>query len=124
MDDKKLEQQINEYAELAKENKKIDVASLMLSALKNESKNLVPVKTKRWAYLVSLGVPPFGLLFALKFYFSEEDDARQVANICILLTAVSVLLFWLMAKAAFSGSGASINQIEQIKPADIYELSQ
>src|SRR4051812_39409353 len=106
MDD--LEKKISEYQALGKENSNIDVASLMISALNSEKKNLVSSKQKKWAYLVSVGVPPFGFFFALKFYFGEEDDAKHVANICIILTCLSVLSFWLISKSLFSSTGTSM----------------
>ena len=122
--DKKLEQQFKEFQELAKENKNIDVAALMLNAVANQNKNLVSSRQKKWAYLVSVGFPPFGLLFALKFYFSGEDDAKSVANICVLLTLVSLILFWAIAKMIFSGAGVSLEQIQKITPKDIQQLNQ
>ncbi len=122
--DKKLEAQINEYQQVAKENPKVDVGMLMLNALQNQKQNMVSPKTKKWAYLISVGVPPFGLLFALKYYFSDEDDAAEVMWTCIILTALAGLIFWITIKLFFSGSGASIQQIEQIKPADILELAK
>lgn len=124
MDETKLEQTIEEYKKLGEQNKNVDVAALMLNALKTEKENLVSPKMRKWAYLVSIGAPPLGLLFALKLYFSSEDDAKHVANVCIILTVISVLLFWLSAKIFFSSSGTSLQQIQQIKPADIYQLGQ
>lgn len=120
----KLERQFQDYQNLAKENKNIDVASLMLNAIQNQNQNVVSSKTKKWAYLISVGLPPFGLLFALKFYFSEEDDAKNVAYMCIVLTIVSVLLFYFLMKVVLSGSGTSLQQIQQIKPSDIQQLTQ
>jgi len=124
MSETKLEKTIEEYSKLGKENKNIDVASLMLSALKNEKQNEASPKMKRWAYLVSLGLPPLGLLFALKFYFGDEDDARKTAYICVLLTIASFILLWWTSKLVFTSSGTSVQQIEQIKPSDIYQLTQ
>jgi hypothetical protein len=124
MSDKKLEQLVGQYAQLAQENKNIDVAGLMLSAI-SEKDNNVSGKAKKWAYLVSLGLPPFGLLFALKFYlFSDKDDAATVANVCVVLTVISAVVFWITAKVFLSTSGTSLEQIQRIKPADIYQLGQ
>ncbi len=122
--DKKLEEKFSAYQALAKEDKNIDLSSLMLSAIKDQNKNLVSSKQKKWAYLVSVGLPPFGLLFALKFYFGEEEDAKSVANVCVILTVVSVLFLYFMGKTLLSGSGASLEQIQQIKPQDIKQLYQ
>ena len=122
--DKKLENQINEFASLAKENKNIDVSALMINALQNQNKNLVSGKAKKWAYLISISLPPFGFLFALKYYLSSEEDAKDVANICVVLTVLSVLSFWIIGKIMLSSSGTSVQQIEQIKPKDIQQLYQ
>lgn len=121
MSDTKLERQVNEYAKLAEENPNIDAASLIINAL-NQKENVVSSKLKKWAYLISIGLPPFGLLFALKFYlFSEEDDAARVGNICIILTIISVAFIWITMKMIFSSSGTSMDQIQQITPQMIHD---
>ena len=122
--DKKLEEQVSEYAQMAKANPKIDAAMLMMSALENQKASVVSPSAKRWAYLVSIGLPPVGLLFALNYFMKDEEDAKQVAWVCVILTVVSIILFWLFAKALFSSSGTSLEQIQQINPKDIYQLSQ
>ena len=122
--EQKLAEQINTYAQLAKENPNIDAAALMLNAVKTENRNLVSSNAKRWAYLISLGLPPFGLLFTLKYYFSGEDDAKTVATTCAVLTVFSLLLFWLFSKMLFSSAEINVNQIQQIKPQDTQKLYQ
>ena len=122
--DKRLESQINEYQALGKENPNVDVGMLMMNALQNQKQNLVSPKAKKWAYLISVGVPPFGLLFALRYYMGDEDDAKTVAWVCIILTIISVLMFWLGGKLLLSGSGTSMEQIQKIKPKDILELTR
>lgn len=113
------------YRQAAAENKNVDVAGLMIQALeKNTITNTIPVSQKRWAYLIALGAPPFGLFFAAKFYFSNYEDRKDAAMICIVLTTFAFLLFSLILKSMLSGSGASLEQIQQIKPADIQELIQ
>ncbi|MDE2311894.1 MAG: hypothetical protein KGJ93_02260 [Patescibacteria group bacterium] len=117
--DEQLEQKVSQYATLAKENKNIDVASLMMSAL-GQKDNTVSSRAKRWAYLISISLPPFGLLFALKYYvFSGEDDAKTVATSCVILTVLSVGLFWIIGKTMLSSSGTSLEQIQQITPQEI-----
>ncbi|MBL8031487.1 MAG: hypothetical protein JNK33_04145, partial [Candidatus Doudnabacteria bacterium] len=74
--EKKLADQVQVISELAKENKNIDAAALMLNALQTSEKNVVSSRAKRWAYIVSIGAPPLGLLFAIRYYFSGEDDAK------------------------------------------------
>jgi hypothetical protein len=123
MDEEKLAKQMEAYKELAKD-KKIDVASLMINALETSKANRLPDKQKRWAYLVSLVVPPLGLLFALKFYASDKDDAKEAAIMCVVLTGLSILLTVLFIKVVFNGSGANFDEIKNIKPQDIQELVQ
>jgi hypothetical protein len=65
----KLEQKVADYAELAKENKNVDVASLMLNALQTEDQNKLSGKAKHWGYLISLAAPPLGILFAAWFFY-------------------------------------------------------
>jgi|SRR3989344_4514677 len=120
--EQQLAKQFQEYQNLAKAKKDVDVASLMINAIKSQNKNLVSSKQKKWAYLVSLALPPFGLLFALKFYLGEEDDARYVGNICVFITVISIIYFWILAKMIFSGAGVDIQQIQQINPKDIEQL--
>lgn len=122
--DKNLEEQLKMYQDVAKEHKDVDIAGLMLAALEKQDANKVSPKAKRWAYLISIGAPPFGLFFAFKYYFSSESDAKSVANACVMLTIVAVVGFLLFVKILFSSSGVSTQQIEQIKPKDIYQLSQ
>lgn len=123
MSDQKLDEIVTEYADLAKD-KNIDVATLMMNALQQEDANKLSAKSKRWAYLISLGLPPFGLGFALWFYFSDKSDGKSTAIVCVILTAVSIIGSIILFNLVFSGRGASVEQIQQIKPADIYELTQ
>ncbi len=123
MPDSKLEQEIGEYSKLAKD-KNVDVAALMLSALQNDQRNVIKPSTKRWAYLISLGIPPLGLLFALYFYFGDSDDGKQAAVVCAVLTVISIIAAIILTKVILSGSGTSLEQIQQIKPQDIYESVQ
>lgn len=117
----KLEKQFKIYAELAKD-KKIDVASLMIHALDTKDANLLSSGQKRWAYIISLGLPPFGLLYALKFWFSGKDDGQDAAWICLVLTAISVMLMVILTKMMFSGTTGQLEQIQQLKPQDIQQL--
>jgi len=119
--DKKIEERFSEFQALGKEDKNIDVAKLMLYSL-NQKGNVVSSKKKRWAYIISLALPPVGLLLALKYYFDDEDDARHVANMCVLITLLSLLAAWIFIKMLFSGTGTSLNQIQQINPQDLRDL--
>lgn len=122
--DNKLNQKIELYQNLGKENPNVDVSMLMLNALEHQRQNMVSDKAKHWAYLISISLPPFGMIFAAKFFFGDEDDARQVAWICVILTAVSLLIFYFGAKLLFNTAGVSPQQIEQIKPSDIQQVLQ
>lgn len=121
---KKLAEQFRAFQDMAKEDKNIDAASLMINALDNQPKNAVAQKRKTRAYLVSLLLPPFGLFYALKYYLSAEPDAKPVANVCVILTAISCLILWLTVKMMLAGSGINPQQIWQINPADIQQLLQ
>lgn len=123
MSDEKLESLVNEYADLAK-NDKIDTTALLMNALEQEDQNKISTKTKRWAYLISIGVPPVGLAFALYFYFSDKSDGKSTAIACVILTAVSGLITIIIFKSILSGSGVSTQQLEQIKPQDVYDLTR
>ncbi len=122
MNEKKLEKEIEVYKELAAKDKKIDIAALMINSLQKDRTNLVPDKARRWAYFVSLLVPPVGIFLAINFYFSDKDDAKIVGHTCVALTVVSIITTVLLAKAIFSTSGVDLNQIQQIKPGDIQQL--
>ena len=122
--EKKLADQVQAISELAKENKNIDAAALMLNALQTSEKNVVSSRAKRWAYIVSIGAPPLGLLFAIRYYFSGEDDAKRVALTCVGLTIAAVGLLFLFTQMFMSTSGVSLDQIERINPTDVLELTQ
>src|SRR5438552_2127248 len=122
--DKKLEAEINEYAQLAKENPKIDASMLMMNALQTERQSSVSPKAKRWAYLIAISLPPVGLLFALNYFMKDDDESKQVAWMCVILTVIAIVMFWIFAKVLFSASGTSVQQIQQIKTKDIYQLTQ
>ena len=123
MADEKLEQIVSEYAELAKD-KNIDASALLINALEQRNDNRIPTNTKRWAYLISIGLPPLGLLFAAWFYFGDKDDGKTAAIACIILTVVSSIVGILLIKAILSGSGVTPQQLQEIKPTDVYELTQ
>src|SRR5437868_9465363 len=105
MSEEKLEKELEMYRKLAAKDKKIDLASLIINALHKHHDNLIPYSQKRWAYLTSALMPPFGLFFAYKFYTSNKDDAQETAWICIVLTAASILFLILITKILISGSG-------------------
>lgn len=122
MKNSKIEKQIEVFSQLAKQDKNIDVASLVINALDDRRTDSIPANQKRWAYIISIGAPPFGLLFALKFWFSGKDDGAEAALFCVLLTTISTVVLVVTAKMLLSGSGQQLEQVQQIKPADIKQL--
>ena len=124
MDEKKIEEELNVYRQLGAQDKKIDVASLMINALQHHEDNSLTAKEKRWAYLFSISTPPVGLFFAAKYYYSNKDDGKRVALICVILTVVSILLLWLISVAALSGTGDALNKASQLTPQDIRNTLQ
>lgn len=123
MSDEKLEQIVTEYAALAKDEN-IDTSALLINALEQQEQNRLSSSTKRWAYLISIGVPPLGLIFAAWFYFGDKDDGQTAAIACLILTIFSSIVTFVIIKSIFSGAGVSSEQLQQIKPADIYELTK
>lgn len=119
--DKKIEESLSEIQALGKEDKNVDVAKLMMYSL-DQKRNFVSAKKKYWAYIISLSLPPVGLLLALKYYFDEEEDARSLAKMCVLITIFALLLAWFSLKAIFSGTGTSLNQIQQVNLNDYRDL--
>ncbi len=117
--EEKLAQDIAKVRQLAKENEGIDANMLVMNALKIPGGQFVSARTKRWAFLISLAVPPFGLLFAVKYFLSSETDAKTVGWICVGLTVFSTLLAWITF--SFMLSGTSLEQIQQINPNDFLE---
>ena len=112
MTDEELASQIRTYSELKKQNKDIDVAALALSALQGHVENMLTPKEKRIAYLVSLSLPPLGLLYALKFWTSNKEDGKTAAYMCIGLTAASIVIGIVFLNVLISGSGLSVGQFQ------------
>ena len=113
---------IEVYKDLAAENKNVDVGSLMISALEQAQQDEIAAKKKRWAYLVSVGLPPFGLLYALRYYFSDKAGAKRVALICVILTVISLLAAWLIAQMFLASAGPELNQIQSLNPGDLKDF--
>ena len=124
-DEKHLAETFEQYQELAKQDKNVDVAALMVSALQKRDDNQIPPKSKRWAYLVSVLAPPFGLIYSIKYYFFDNrDDAKQVAFVTVILTVTTIVATILLIKGLLSTAGVTPQQIQQINPNDIIELYQ
>lgn len=101
--EKAAEQKLKEYDEAIKNSVGADKAALAIAALETaQYAAQVSPKARRWAYLVSIGLPPFGLIFALRYFFSAKQNAKSVAIVCVVLTAIGGLLVWLSLKSFVS----------------------
>ena len=84
-------------------------------------------KKKNRAYLVSVCLPPFGLFYAARYYFSGKSDGKRVALICVILTVMSLLLTWgigEMLMSSVSTSGLDLKQLQSLNPNDLKALLQ
>jgi len=98
--EKEAERKLKEFDEIIKNGAGVDKAALALAALDSaQSADLVSPKARRWAYLVSIGLPPFGLLFAIRYFFSAKQNAKSVAIVCVVLTVLGGFLVWLSLKS-------------------------
>lgn len=117
-------EKIAQYAELAKEDKKIDATALMINALAQAQEAEIAAKKKRWAYLVSVGAPPFGLIYAIKYGLAGTREGKRTAWICVILTVVSLLLAWLIAEAFLASAGPQLQQIQSLNANELQDLLQ
>jgi hypothetical protein len=123
MDEQQIAEQIKALQEIKKENKQVDVAALALAALHQHEANMLTPGEKRWGYLVSISLPPVGLIYALKFYASGKDDGKQAAYMCLGLTAAAIISFIILGNVMFAGSGLTTTQLKQA-PSDLQQLVQ
>jgi RsiW-degrading membrane proteinase PrsW (M82 family) len=119
-----VEARMKEYAEAAKTGANVDKAALALAALDAVgSENLISAKRKKWLYLLSLGLPPIGLFFAAWYYFSPKKDGKHVALVCVIITAISALVFWLTLTMFFSLlPPQTLQQVQTLNPSDLNEI--
>jgi uncharacterized membrane protein len=115
-DEKKIEERIAQYQELAKENKKVDVGALAIFELQaKQMEEQVNTKKRRWAYLISASLPPVGLLFAAYYYASGKSDGKKTALICVIITIVTIVISWLLIRQIMSTfDTAGVTQIQDI----------
>jgi hypothetical protein len=67
-------------------------------------------------YLVSFFLPPFGLIWAFKYLKVDDEKAKKIGQIAIVLTIVSLIInFWFL-KAVFDSVPQLINN--QVKFED------
>jgi hypothetical protein len=124
MSDIELAKQLEQLRAEAAGDKKVDISTLMLNALEKERENRLPTRQKNMAYFISITFPPFGLIYAIKFYFSGASDGKRTALYCVLLTIFVIVLTTFVFNIILSSSGTSLEQIQKIKPSDIQGLLQ
>ncbi|GAC1412317.1 MAG: hypothetical protein NVSMB66_1010 [Candidatus Doudnabacteria bacterium] len=124
MSDADLVKELEQLKAAKAENKEVDISALMLSALEKEQENKVPTPQKLRAYFISLAFPPFGLIYAVRFYFSGSSDGKKTALYCVLLTIFVIALTTFFFNLILSSGNTSVQQIQTIKPADIRNLYQ
>lgn len=122
--EKEVSKKIELYQDLAEKNKNIDAASLMISALAQAQQEEIGQRKKRRAYLISIGVPPLGLFYALYYYFSEKSDGKRVALLCVIFTAISIGIALLIGSLMFSSAGVDTNAVQNVNIEDVRRLLQ
>lgn len=124
--EEEAQKKIQQYADLAKGNKDIDVATLMISALEQERREEIAAKKKRRVYLISITLPPLGLLIAAWYFFSDKPDGKRVALNCVILTAIAGLLFWGISALVSSSLGpntdAQLKKVENINARQMQQM--
>ncbi|HTM68905.1 MAG TPA: hypothetical protein VL426_06435 [Candidatus Binatia bacterium] len=118
--EKKVTEQIEEYRKLGEQNKNIDTAALMMNALATAQREEMATKKKQRAYMISVAVPPLGLIIALYYWFKDEPGSKQVAINCVILTAVALFLFWGISKLLFAS--VTTEQSSQLQNLNVAEL--
>ena len=117
-----LVEQIKKIEDLAEKDKKIDSGALIanLLAMQNQSKSSMTGNEKVKAYMVSVLFPPFGLIYAVKFFTRRTQDSKNAAILCVILTIASSLLLIAIAKSAFS-SLSGLGNLQNIDPNSLYQ---
>jgi hypothetical protein len=123
MSDEDLSKKLAEYQAIAAQNQNVDISALMINALEKEQENKLSTKQKALGYFISIGFPPFGLIFAVKFYFSGTSDGKKAALYCVLLTVFTIIVTTMLLNILVSSSGQSIDQFKQA-PAELNSLLQ
>jgi hypothetical protein len=88
-----IENKLQSIQQIAQSDPHIDATALMISALEQEHVDQTETKHKRWAYVISLGLPPIGYGIAIYYrFFSSKKDAFRIAWWCIGLTTFSIII--------------------------------
>lgn len=109
------------YKDLAKE-KGSDAAALMIAAMEQERQAEIDRKKKRWAYLISVGLPPFGLYYAFRYYFNGKAGGKRVALICVILTVGSFLASYLIFELFVATAGDQLQQMQTLNSEEYRDL--
>lgn len=115
---------IEQYQELAKTDKNVDVAALTLNELQQANKTAAASGKRRWlAYFISIGFPPFGLIYAVYYFFRNRPSDRRAALWCVVLTVVSVLLTLLLSGLVLSNFAATAGMdLSNLKSSDVNKI--
>lgn len=66
------------------------------------------------ALAVSLFLAPFGLVFAARYLKRPERNAKVIGILCVVFTAVSIILTLVVAKNFINTYYGSLNSLESI----------
>jgi hypothetical protein len=121
-----VEARLQEYTEAAKGNANVDKAALAIAALESvQLESHVTIKRKKLLYLLSLILPPIGLVFGVWYFFSKKIDGKQVGVICAALTFLSLLLTWFtLTMLSSSIPSGTFKQIQTLNPDELNSLLQ
>lgn len=110
--EQEITEKIKMVGELVKKDPKIDATALMMNAFAQAQHEEVAAKKRRLAYLVSAGLPPLGLLFALRYWLKGSPGGKHVAKVCLLLTLASLLITWGVTALFLASLGPQLGEME------------
>jgi hypothetical protein len=106
--EQELEKQFKEFQRLAEENKDVDVKTLMVNALDRHISTTQPSKQGRGfvgvgPVLWSLGMPVIGIYYLIRYLVADDGEEKRQALICMIVSAVSLFIYWYVSSILFSG---------------------
>jgi len=123
--EERVSRQIQDYKELADKNKGINAAALMINALAQAERDEIDARKRKRAYLVSVILPPFGLIYAAYYYFGDKPDGKSVAINCVILTLVSFLVAWGIGALMFACmTPDQTTQIQNVNADQVKQMLQ
>ena len=66
-------------------------------------------------YLVSFFLPPFGLIWAFKYLKADDEKAKKIGLIAVVLTTLSLIINYWLLKVFFDSIPQLINSQMKIK---------